>query len=402
MKFKFQAKDQDGVIKEGIIEAVNEGMAVQTLQRNNLVPLSIEQVKKISALMRELKRAWEGVTQKEMAIFFRQLATLIEAKVPIVQSLAAIEEQTGNKFLRLTIQEMADDIREGMPFSESLSKHPLAFSPLSVSIIRAGEVSGNLQQAITFVAESIEKSYRLNSRIRSALIYPAFVIIVAFIIGFITISYILPKLAGVIRELNVEIPWYTKVLMAVGDFMSSYWWAVLAVILGLVGGLIYYIKTETGRREWDQIEIKLPIVGGLFRAIALARFSDNLSLMIMAGIPIVRALNIIGDVVGNSVYQSVILRAADEVKTGGHISTILAKSSDIPPIVAQMVRIGEETGKLGEVLKGVTDFYDQEIDKTSRNITTMIEPVLIVILGLGVAVLVFAILMPIYNIAGKM
>lgn len=402
MKFKFQAKDQSGAIKEGTIEAVSEEMAVQTLQRNSLVPLSIEQVKRISALVRELKRAWEGVTQKEMAIFFRQLATLIEAKVPIVRSLAAIEEQTGNKFLRLTIQEMADDIREGMPFSESLTKHPLAFSPLSVSIIRAGEVSGNLQQAITFVAESIEKSYRLNSRIRSALIYPAFVIIVAFIVGFITISYILPKLTGVIRELQVEIPWYTKVLMAVGDFMSGYWWAVLAVILGLVGGLIYYIKTEAGRREWDQIKIKLPIVGGLFRAIALARFSDNLSLMIMAGIPIVRALNIIGDVVGNSVYQSVILRAADEVKTGGHISTILAKSSDIPPIVAQMVRIGEETGKLGEVLKSVTDFYDQEIDKTSRNITTMIEPVLIVFLGLGVAVLVFAILMPIYNIAGKL
>ncbi len=402
MKFKFQAKDQNGVIKEGTIEAVSEETAVQTLQRNSFVPLSIEQIKKTSAFIKELKRAWEGVTQKEMAIFFRQLATLIEAKVPIVQSLAAIEDQTGNKFLRLVIREMADDIREGMPFSESLTKHPLAFSPLSVSIIRAGEVSGNLQQSITFVAESIEKSYRLNSRIRSALIYPAFVIVVAFIVGFITISYILPKLTGVIKELNVAIPWYTKALMAVGDFMSGYWWAVLAVILGLVGGLIYYIKTEAGKREWDQIKIKLPIVGGLFRAISLARFSDNLSLMIMAGIPIVRALTIVGDVVGNSVYQSVILRSADEVKTGGHISTILAKSSDIPPIVAQMVRIGEETGKLGEVLKSVTDFYDQEIDKTSRNITTMIEPVLIVLLGIGVAILVFAVLMPIYNIAGKL
>lgn len=402
MKFKFQAKDQQGAIKEGTIEAVSAETAVQVLQRNSLIPLSIEQVKRTSAFIKEIQRAWEGVSQKEMAVFFRQLATLIEAKVPIVQSLAAIEDQTGNRFLRLVIREMTDDIREGMPFSESLTKHPLAFSPLTVSVIRAGEVSGNLQQAITFVAEGIEKSYYLASRIRSALLYPAFVVIVASVIGFLVVTVILPKLTTVIKDMDIVLPWYTKAIIAVGDFMSAFWWAVLIVIAGLIGGFVYYVKTEAGRREWDQAKIKLPIVGGLFRAMALARFSDNLSLMIMAGIPIVRALTIVSEVVGNSVYQSVILRSADEVKTGGHISTILAKSSDIPPIVAQMVRIGEETGKLAEVLKSITAFYEQEVDKISRNLTTMIEPVMIVILGLGVAVLVFSILLPIYNIAGKL
>ncbi len=402
MKFKFQAKDQQGAVKEGTIEAVSAETAVQTLQRNGFIPLSVEQIKRTSALFKEIQRAWEGVSQKEMAIFFRQLATLIEAKVPIVQSLAAIEDQTGNRFLRLVIREMADDIREGMPFSESLTKHPLAFSPLTISVIRAGEVSGNLQQAITFVAEGIEKSYRLNSRIRSALLYPSFVVVVAAIIGFLVVTVILPKLTTVIKEMDIVLPWYTKAVIAVGDFMSVYWWAVLIVIAGLIGGFVYYVKTEAGRREWDQVKIKLPIVGALFRATALARFSDNLSLMVMAGIPIVRALNIVSEVVGNTVYQSVILRSADEVKTGGHISTILAKSSDIPPIVSQMVRIGEETGKLAEVLKSVTAFYEQEVDKISRNLTTMIEPVLIVFLGLGVAVLVFSILLPIYDIAGKL
>jgi len=402
MKYIFKAKDQNGAIKEGTIEAVGEETAVQVLQKNNLIPISIEQAKRTSMFIKEIQRAWEGVSQKELAIFFRQLATLIEAKVPITQSLTAIEEQTRNKFLRVIIHEIADDIEEGMPFSESLSKHPLAFSPLISSIIRAGEVSGNLQRSVSFVADSIEKNYKLTSRIRSALLYPTFVILVAAVIGFLVVTIILPKLTGIIKEMAIEIPWYTRVIMFVGDFMASYWWAVLIVIFGLIGGLIYYIKTEAGKREWDQVQLKLPIVGGLFQSICLARFSDNLSLMIMAGIPIVRALIVVSEVVNNSVYQSVILRSADEVKAGGHISTVLAKSPDIPPIVSQMIKIGEETGKVGEILKSVTSFYEQEVEKTSRNLTTMIEPVMIVVLGIGVAILVFAILLPIYDIAGKL
>lgn len=402
MKFIFKAKDQEGAVKEGTIEASSEQVAVSVLQKNNLIPLSIEQAKKTSQFIKEIKRIWEGVSQKELAVFFRQLATLIEAKVPITQSLAAIEEQTSNKFLKVVVREMADDIEEGMPFSESLNKHPAVFSPLIASIIRSGEISGNLQQSVSFVAESIEKSYNLNSRIKSALLYPAFVVSVAIIIGFLVITVILPKLTGIIKELDVEIPWYTKVIMFIGDFMAVYWWAVLIVIFGLIGGFIYYIKTEAGRREWDQIKVRLPIVGNLFRAIYLARFADNLSLMVTAGIPIVRALVIVSEVVNNSIYESVILRSADEVKTGGHISTVLARSAAVPPIVSQMVKIGEETGKLGEVLKSVTKFYEQEIDKTTRNLTTMIEPVMIVLLGIGVAIMVFAILLPIYNIAGKL
>lgn len=402
MKFVFKARDQKGTIKEGIIEAISEEGAVQVLQKNSLIPIAIEREKKTSQLFKDVQRAWEGINQRELSIFFRQMATLIEAKVPITQSLRAIEDQTGNRFMQTVIKEIADDIQEGMPFSESLAKQPTVFSPLMVNVIHAGEVSGNLQQSVIFVADNIEKSYQLSSRIKTAIFYPAFVVVVALIIGFIVMTVILPKLTTIIKDLEVEIPWYTKVVMFIGDFMAAYWWAVLIVIFGLIGGFIYYVKSEAGKREWDQFKLKIPIVGGFFRAIYLARFSDNLSLMVMAGIPIVRALKIVSEVVSNSVYQSVILRAADEVKAGGHISTILAKSADVPPIVSQMVRIGEETGMLGEVLKGVTTFYEQEVEKTSRNLATMIEPVLIIILGIGVAILVFAILMPIYDIAGKL
>ncbi|MCX6765717.1 MAG: type II secretion system F family protein [Candidatus Moranbacteria bacterium] len=402
MRFIFKAKDQTGAVKKGTIESISEQAAVQALQKSNLVPIFVEQEKRTPAFIREIQRIWEGVSQRELVVFFRQLATLIEAKVPITQSLAAIEEQTTNKFLCLVIREITEDVREGMPFSESLEKHPTAFSPIMVSVVRAGEVSGNLQRAISFVADNAEKNYQLVSKIRSALLYPSFVITVAFIIGFLVITVILPKLTGIIKELDVAIPWYTRAIIFIGDFMANFWWAVLIVIVGLIGGFLYYVKTEAGKREWDQVKIKLPILGNFFRSIYLARFADNLSLMLTAGIPIVRALIIVSEVVGNSVHQSIILRSADEVKTGGHISTVFAKSSDVPPIVSQMTKIGEETGKLGEVLKNVSSFYEQEVDKTARNLSTMIEPILIVILGIGVAILVFAILLPIYNIAGKL
>lgn len=402
MKFAFKAKDQDGGLREGTIEAINQESAVEALQKNGFIPVSIEQEKKIPKFIKDLKRTWEGLTKKELAIFFRQLATLIEAQVPITQSLIAIQEQSSNRFMRVIVKEIADDVQEGMPFSESLSKHGDVFEPLICNVIRAGEVSGNLQQSVSFVAESIEKNYQLTSKIRGALLYPAFVVSVAIIIGFLVITVILPKLTGIIKELNVEIPWYTKVIMFVGDFMAVYWWAVLIVIFGIIGGFIYYIKTEAGRHEWDQAQLKIPIIGNLLRSIYLARFADNFSLMMVSGIPIVRALVVVSDVVGNSVYQAVILKSADEVKTGGHISSVLLRSPDIPSIVSQMVRIGEETGKLGEVLKSVTRFYEQEVEKVSRNLTTMIEPVMIVLLGIGVAIMVFAILLPIYNIAGKL
>ncbi len=402
MRFTFKAKDQNGAVREGIIEAISEQNAIEVLQKNNLIPVFIEQEKRMPQIIKDLKRVWEGATQKELAIFFRQLATLIEAKVPITQSLAAIEEQTGNRYMKIIIKEISEDVQEGMSLSESLAKHADIFPPLIFNIIKAGEISGNLQRSIVFVADSIEKNYQLTSKIRSALLYPAFVVMVAFIIGFIVVTVILPKLTGIIKDMGVVVPWYTKVIMWIGDFMSNFWWAVLIVIFGLIGGFVYYIKTETGKREWDQLELKLPILGNLMKAIYLARFSDNLSLMIIAGIPIVRALNVVSEVVGNGVYQAVILRSADEVKTGGHISTILAKSPEMPPIISQMVRIGEETGKLGEVLKSVTKFYEQEVEKISRNLTAMIEPIMIVILGLGVAILVFAILLPIYDIAGKL
>jgi type IV pilus assembly protein PilC len=402
MEFIFKAKTSTGEIRDGRIEAVNSNVAVSMLQEKGMVPLSIEKEEGISKINKEFAHLWEGVDLREMAVFFRQLATLIDAKVTIISALMAVGQQTTNNYLRIVVKEIVDDLEDGNSLSEAMSKYPDIFKILAVNIVKAGEISGNLQRSIMFLADNAEKNYELNSKIKSALFYPVFVFSAALIIGFLVFTVVLPKLTGIFKDMNVKIPWYTAVLMAVGDFMSHYWWVIGLGIIIIIGLIIYYLKTEDGRKEWDIVKMKMPVIGNLFQYVYVSRFSENLSVLLEGGIPIVRGLTIVSEVVNSTAYQSVILRAADEVKTGGTMSDVFARSHYFPPIVSQMIKIGEDSGKLSEVLKNVSIFYVKETDRITRNLSTMLEPILIVALGLGVGVLVFSILVPIYNIAGSM
>jgi len=401
MIFIFKAKDSLGKNKTGEVEAISKEIAVQVIQSKGLIPISIIGKDKIPAFIRDLKRVWEGISPKELVILFRQLAILIEAKVPIIPSLQALEEQAQNQYLKLVIREIEEDIKDGMSLSESMGKHPLIFDRLTVNMIGSGEISGNLQKVINYIADNKEKNYQWNSKVKSALFYPAFVIGASFIIGFIVVSFILPNLSAVIKDMGVAIPWYTELLMAVGNFMHSYWWAVLIAILGIIGMFVYYIKTDEGEEEWDQIKIKLPVFGNFFKNVYIARFTDNFAVLIDGGIPMVNALQEVSKVVGNSVFERIILLCAEEVKKGGNISNVFDRAVEMPPIISRMIKIGEETGKLTEILRKLSTFYGQEVDVMTRNISVMIEPILISILGIGVAIMVFAVLMPIYDVANK-
>lgn len=401
MKFSFQAKSAEGEIKEGRIEATNSEAAVAMLQERGFVPLMLEKDKEMPGIIKDLQHVWEGVSLRDLSVFYRQLATLIEAKVSIISALRAVGEQSTNVYLSTVLREIVNDIEDGMTFSEAMSKHPETFATLAVSMVKAGELSGNLQRSIVFLADNSEKNYELNAKVRGALFYPIFVLSASVLIGFIVFTVVLPKLTGIFKDFNVAIPWYTKVFMFIGDFMSSYWWLVGMIMLAIVGGFFYYIRTEDGRKEWDVIKMKIPVIGKLFQYVYLARFSENLAVLLEGGIPIVRALVIVSEVVDSTNYEAVILRAADEVKTGGSMSTVFARSAQFPPIVSQMVKIGEDAGKISEVLNNMSKFYGQETDRITRNLSTMLEPILITCLGLGVGVLVFAVLMPIYSISSQ-
>jgi type II secretory pathway component PulF len=401
MKFIFKAKTQSGEIKEGTIDAATEQSVAQILQSNGMIPIQIKQEAVESEIIKQLQGIWEGVNDNDLAVFFRQFATLIEAKVPVVTSLQTLSEQTDNKYLQIIIKEIILDIKDGVPFSESLSKHPNIFTPLMISIVRAGEVSGNLQRSIMFIADNTEKSNELNGKIKSALFYPGFVLGAAVIIGFAVFTFVIPKLTTIFKDMDIDIPWYTEVVISIGNFMQSYWWLVLIIMVASVVGVLYYVKTENGKQEWDEVKIKIPIIGTLFRNMYMARFSENLAVLLNGGIPVVRALLITSDIINNRTLQATILKAADEVKTGGVMSGVFIRSNEFPPIVARMMKIGEDSGKIQEVLKSLAVFYEREVDRMTRNLASLIEPVLIVLLGIGVAFLVFTILMPIYNIAGQ-
>ena len=402
MKFIFQAKKTNGEIINGRLDAISSDNAVAMLQEKGYIPLSVQKNEDVSVLTKDFQHIWEGVNLRELSVFYRQLATLIEAKVAIVTSLQAVSDQIDNAYFKIVLSEMLNDIADGVPFSEAMSKHPEVFETLAVSMIKAGELSGNMQRSILFLADNTEKNYELNAKIKGALFYPVFVLSAASIIAFIVSTVVLPKLTGIFKDMKVEIPWYTQVLMSFGDFMSQYWWVVAAIVIAGVSGFIYYSRTEDGKKEWDIMKMKIPVIGKLFQYVYISRFAENFSVLLEGGIPIVRALVIVGEVVNSTAYEAVILRAADEVKSGGTMSSVFARSEYFPPIVSQMIKIGEETGKISEVLRHTSVFYTQETDRITSNLSTMLEPILITFLGLGVGVLVFAILVPIYSMSAQM
>jgi len=402
MKFLFKAKGQDGTLKRGTIDAASSDAAVELLQKNGLTPIEVKSKDKEASLSAKVEEMTTRVDIKDLLVFYREFSTLTSAKVPISTSLETIYEQTNSEVLRPVIKQVSADIEDGLPISEAFERHPKIFSELAINMIRSGELSGNLEGAINYVAKTTEQNYILTSKVRGALMYPAFVITVASVIGFIVVSFILPRLTSVIQDLDIEVPWYTNVMIKIGDFMNAYWWAVLVVFFVCVGAFAYYLRTDDGKREWDEVKLKLPIIGELFRYVYLTRFTENLSVLVAGGIPIVRSLQIIAEVVNNATYKKIILKSAQDVKVGGEIHTEFFKHSEIPPMVARMIKVGEETGRLSDILNDLADFYRGEVDQMTRNLSSLIEPVLIVILGVGVGVLVVSVLLPIYNIAGQL
>ncbi|MDR3583023.1 MAG: type II secretion system F family protein [Candidatus Pacebacteria bacterium] len=400
MKYNFKAKNQAGEEREGVIEASSKEAALGVLQKNNLFPLSIEG-EDSNDLTRTILKYYDRVTDKELVVFFRQLSILIEARVPIVSSLNAIKDQTTSNYMVKVVSQMVNDIEDGMSFSASMEKHSDVFSALTVNIMKAGEASGSLKKSIDYVAANIEKNYTLSQRVISALMYPMIVMIVFFIIGFLVISFILPKLTQVIKDLNADVPWYTQLMMSLGDFMSKYWWAAAIIILGFAGAVVYYLKTEDGKKEWDQVKINLPIVGPIFRYVYITRFSENLEVLLAGGIPIIRALTIVSAVVNNVVYEDIFLKAAEEIKRGGNMSTVFQRNPLIPPMVSHMIKIGEDSGQIDSVLGHISKFYDQETEIMTKNLSTLLEPILMVIIGIAVGFMAVSILLPIYNIAGQ-
>lgn len=399
MKFNYQARSKQGEIQTGTVEAGSREAAIETLQRHDLVVVFLEKISEVPFYVRSLGFL-QRIKTKDIVIFYRQLAILFEANVSPLDSLKILGQQAKNPLFRDLIFELEEDIKGGEPFSQAMSKHPKVFSQFYVNIVKAGEATGKLSEVLKYLADHAEKEYNLTHKIRGAFIYPVTILALFLVVAVLMMVYVVPQLASMLEELNQELPLATRVLIGTSKFLRSWIWLVLIILIGLIIVLMRFFKTEKGRMIVDIVKLKIPILGSLFQKIYLTRFSENLSTLLMGGLPIIKALDITAEVIGNKVYEGIIKEAREKVKGGEHISSALADyPKQITPMVTQMIGVGEETGELNSILEKVVSFYQQEVDRTVNNLTQLIEPAMILFLGAGVGFLISSILMPIYNIA---
>jgi len=396
--FDYKAKDLEGKSVSGAVEAPSESVAQDVLKEKDLVVLSISERRRMTLFQSSfgfLKR----VPRKDVVLFARQLAVMISATVPIVQALRILVRQTDNINFKIIISEIADEVDGGAKLSQTLARYPAVFSGFFVNMIRSGETTGKLDETLNYLADQQEKDYDLISKIRGAMIYPVFVMGGMLIVGVVMMIFVIPKLTEVLQEGGGQLPLSTRLLIGTSDFMQHWWWTLVLGAVGIVFIFRTYLKSDFGRVQFDHFKMRVPVFGQIFQKIYLVRFSRSLSTLVVSGIPVTKGLEIVADVVGNTTYHDLTIETIREIEAGNSIATAFVKSKDIPPMLPQMMVVGEQTGKLDLILDKLANFYAKELENLIANLTSLIEPLILVMMGGGVAVMVMSILLPMYNLS---
>jgi type IV pilus assembly protein PilC len=397
MQFIYKAIDTNGEKKEGTIEAISIDVAINSIQKRGLIISSITPVEDDE--MKHRLFFGKRVSNKDVVIISRQLATLFDAQVSALRIFKLISGETENLVMRKSLTEIADDLQGGSSISKALSKHPKVFSDFYVNMVKAGEETGKLNETFNYLADYLDRNYEVVSKARNALIYPAFVITVFIGVMVLMFTMIIPKIAAILIDSGQDIPLYTKIVIGISDFLVSY--GVFLAAGFVVGAYFFirYVRTPQGSFAFDSFKLAIPFVGDLYRKLYLSMIADNMHTMIVSGIPMLRALEITASVVGSDTYKQILNESMLAVKGGSSLSASFSEYPEIPGILVQMIKVGEETGELGSILKTMAKFYQREVMNAVDTLVDLIEPVMIVLLGLGVGVLLASVLMPIYNIA---
>lgn len=398
MLFSYAALDKDGGKREGTIDAPSMDAAISSLQRRGYTVSAVDPLAKKSILQFEFTM-FERVSNKEIVIFSRQISTLFEAQVSALKVFRLLSAESDNKLLQRTLTQVADDIQGGSTISKALAAHPDIFSPFYINMIRAGEESGRLDQVFGQLADHLDRTYEVMSKARNALIYPIFVIATFLGVMTLMLTLVIPRISAIIADSGQEVPIYTKIVIGLSDFVSSY--IVFILLFGGVGGVFLwrFLRTEVGARAFDEFKLMVPYIGNLYKQLYLSRIADNFSTLLGSGLSMLQTLEITGEVVGNRVYREILDETLIRVKGGSTVSDTFGEFPEIPGVMTQMVKVGEETGSLPKILETLAKFYRREVNNAVDTLINMIEPAMIVALGLGVGVLLAAVLMPIYNIA---
>lgn len=401
--YEYRARDRGGQVLKSQMEAESEAQVRDALRARNLMILEIKPPK--TGLNADIKIP--GLTDrppglKQVAVFSKQLATLINAGVPLVQSLAILQRQLDNKTFENVIKKVRGEVESGVPLSEALQQHPKIFGRLFINLVRAGETSGTLDTVLDRIADFQEKQLALQGKIKSALTYPTVVLVFAIGITYFLLTTIVPQFATILTQLNAPLPFITRMLMAVSDFLQNSSLIMFAIVAVIVFAYRWYSRTPKGRYVIDDLKLRIPVFGNLIQKSAISSFARTFGLLISSGVNIIESLEITKGTADNAVVEETVENAKNVVVSGDQMSASLATSKVFPPMVVSMVAIGEETGSLDNMLGKVADFYDREVDEAVESLTAAIEPMMIVFLGGIVGLIVAGMFLPMFSIIGTL
>lgn len=392
-RFDYKAKDTStNKIVKGSVQAENDNAAGKLLVERGFVPLSISSADDNSIFAKIAKR----ISSKDKIVFTRQFATLIGAGLPLAQSLRTVADQTQNKSLKAVVEDILSTVEGGKTLAESFGRHPEVFDKVYLSLIAAGELSGTLDESLRRIAAQQEKDAAMMSKIRGALTYPAIVLVVIFLVMGFMLFTVVPQVQTLYKDMHQQLPWITQLMVGFADFMIRFWWLVLIVVIIAIYFISQYFKTEGGTKTKDTIKLNIPLFKGLFRRLYMARFARTGQILLATGVAMLETLGICSEAVNNVIISHSIDNAAEKVKGGKALSDSLKGEDYIMPLIPQMISIGEQSGKIDEMLGKAAQVYEDELDEQIRTISTMIEPILMVVLAVVAGGMIAAVLFPIY------
>lgn len=394
--FVYKVRDRTGKAVTGNMEGENREVVASRLQEMDYFITSVSEKKK-NILFSNQTTLFQNIKLRDLTIFYRQFATMVNAGLTLVNSLDILTEQVENKALANIIKIVKADIETGFTLSNAMAKHPQVFSELYISMIRAGEVGGVLDEILKKIADLMEKEFAIKQKIKSAMAYPSFVIGAAALMTIFMLTFILPQFVGVFAQFGGNLPALTQFFVTLTYLFNKYWYIFFMVTGGLIFVFLAYIKTTNGKFNFDKFKLNAPIFGEINRKGAIARFTRIFGTLIKSGVPILEALSVSSNAIGNLVISKAVLDAKTKIKEGQSISGPLAASGVFPPMVTQMIMVGEESGELEEMLVNVANFYDQEVDRTVEKLTAIIEPLMMVFIGLTIGTMIIAMYLPIFN-----
>lgn len=394
--FVYKVRDRTGKIFTGSMDAENRGAVISELREKRYFITTIEQKRGIISLPKEIT-LFQSVKLEDLTIFYRQFATMINAGLTIVKCLDILAEQVENKLLVKVLKEVKENIESGSTLAEAFSKHPKVFSNLYISMIKAGEIGGVLDEVLSRIADLIEKEYALRQKVKSAMTYPLFVLSAAVLMAIFLLTFILPQFATVFQSFGAKLPALTMGLITLTRLFNRFWYVFLIVIVALVFAFLAYTKTPTGRMNFDKFKLKAPIFGVILRKTAIVRFTQTLSTLIKSGVPILEALQVSSESIGNAVVALAVTDAKARIKEGQSISIPLAESGVFPPMVTQMILVGEESGELENMLINIATFYNQEVERAVERLTSVIEPLMMAFISLIIGTMIIAMYLPIFG-----